>query len=408
MRSIASAAVIEPGEAWRRLIPHLEPLAPERLPRRRAVGRVLAEPLTATADVPAADVSAMDGYAVASPAAGATLPVAGVIAAGDPPGARLPPGAALRIMTGAPVPAGADRVVPVEETDRGRERVVIERVPEAGAHVRRRAEIVAAGAELLPAGVPLTAGALALVAAHGHAEVTVHRAPRVALLVTGDEVVAPDAEPGPGQLRDTHTDFVLAAGAALGLEVASLGRAPDRRDELARRIEAGLAETDVLLISGGVSKGEFDLVEGVLGGLGCRPLFTSVAIQPGKPLTAVAGPEAGGPRLVFGLPGNPGAVMVGWWLFVRPALRRLLGHPDGWLHGLVAGELAAPAPGGKQRHLFVPAVVAPEAGRLLVTPVAVRGSHDLAATARGTALLSVPPGVRPRRAGEPCAVLPIG
>ena len=423
--------MIEPREAWQRLLPHLSPLAAESVARRRALGRVLAEPLAATLDVPFADVSAMDGYALAGPEAGggrssedgaagaaATggaageggaggfgLPVAGVVAAGDPPGATLPQGAALRIMTGAPLPAGADRVVPVEHTDRGRDRVVVERLPGPGANVRRRGEIVAAGAELLPAGAPLTAGALALLAAHGHAEVAVHAAPRVALLVTGDEVVAPEVEPGPGQLRDTHTDFLLAAASALGIELESLGQAPDREDELRRRIAAGLADADVLLISGGVSKGEFDFVERVLAALGCRPLFTAVAIQPGKPLVAAAGPAGGRTRLVFGLPGNPGAVMVCYWLFVRPALRRLIGHRDGWLHGLVAGELAAPAPGAKDRHLFIPAEVDAEGGRLRVAPVRSRGSHDLAATARGTALLWVPPGMRPRKAGEPCSVL---
>lgn len=401
--------MIEPLEAWRRLLPHLGPLGTERVARRRALGRVLAEPLTATLDVPFADVSAMDGYALAGAAdPPRELPVAGVVAAGDAPVAALPPGAALRIMTGAPVPAGADRVVPFEDTDRGRDRVAVERWPEPGANVRRRGEIVAAGAELLPAGAPLTAGALALLAAHGHAEVAVHAAPRVALLVTGDEVVAPEAEPGPGQLRDTHTDFLLAAAGLLGLELASLGHAPDREGELGRRIERGLADADVLLISGGVSKGEFDLVEGVLGGLGCRPLFTAVAIQPGKPLVAAAGPVGGRARLVFGLPGNPGAVMTCYWLFVRPALRILIGHRDGWLHGLVAGELAAPSPGAKDRHLFVPAEVDGEGARLAVVPLRARGSHDLAATARGTALLWVPPGMRPRKAGEPCSVLPIG
>ncbi|MGH7343164.1 MAG: molybdopterin-binding protein, partial [Candidatus Rokuibacteriota bacterium] len=150
------------------------------------------------------------------------------------------------------------------------------------------------------------------------------------------------------------------------------------------------------------------LVEGVLAALACRPLFTAVAIKPGKPLVAAAGPAGGRARLVFGLPGNPGAVMACFWLFVRPALRLLMGHRDGWLHGLVEGALAAPAPGAKDRHLFVPAEIEAGGGRLRVVPVPVRGSHDLAATARGSALLWVPPGMRPRKAGEPCSVLPFG
>ncbi len=423
--------MLDPRDAWRRLTPHLAPLPPESLPRRRAAGRVLAEPLRAVADLPAADVSAMDGYALAGGAPGDVLPVSGRVVAGDPPGAALPAGGALRIMTGAPLPAGADRVVPIEDTDGGRERVRLDAVPAAGANVRRRGEIVAAGAPLLPAGTPLTAGALSLLAAHGIAEVAVRRAPRVALLVTGDELVPPDAEPGPGRLRDSHSDFLLAALAGIGLGLEPLGIASDRREELSARLAAGLATADVLLITGGVSKGERDLVGEVLAELGCRPLFAGVAIQPGKPLAVFAGPAQGTgergaeeerargapvasdggegrPRLVFGLPGNPGAVMTCYWLFVRPALRRLMGHRDGWLHGLAGGELIAPAPGAKQRHLFVTAEVEAEGGRVGVRPVPQRGSHDLAASARGTALLWIAPGSPPRKAGEPCSFLPIG
>lgn len=396
--------VIDPRRAWSLIEPYLEPLAATPVERRRALGRVLAEPLAATVDVPAADVSAMDGYALAGePAAGEERPVAGVVAAGDPPGAACPAGAALRIMTGAPVPAGADRVVPVELTDGGRQRVRFDRGTAAGAHIRRRAEVVAAGEPLLPAGAPLTPGALALLAAHGHHRVAVHRAPRVAVLATGDEVVPADREPGPGQLRDTHTDFLLAAGATLGLAFEPLGIAPDDAGELGKRVAAGLS-ADVLLLCGGVSMGEFDLVEGVLEGLGCRRLFDAVAVQPGKPLVAAV--HDGG--LVFGLPGNPGSVMVSFWLFVRPALRRLLGYRDGFLAGLLAGTLAAPAPGAKARDRYLPATVEARDGRLLVTPHPPRGSHDLAATAHGGALLRIPAGAAPAVEGDPCEVLPIG
>ncbi len=396
--------MLTPEQAWRAIAAHLSPLPAEELPRRQAAGRVLARPLEARVDVPAADVSAMDGYAVAGPvAAGERRPVAATIAAGDAPGFTLPPAAVARIMTGAPVPAGADRVIPVEATDGGREVVTFAAAAEPGQHVRKRGEIQRAGAELLPAGVRLTPGALSLLATHGHGTLPVHRAPRVAILASGDEVVPPESEPGPGQLRDSHTDFLLAAGTSLGLAFTPLGIAPDREEELGRLVRRGLL-SDVLLLCGGVSMGEFDLAEGVLAGLGCRAVFDAVAIQPGKPLVFAV--HEGG--LVFGLPGNPASVMVTFWLFVRPALRRLLGYEDSFWHGALAATLAAPLPGAGPRERFLPAEIAVRDGEIFATPAPPKGSHDLAAYAPGTALVRVRPGAAPAAAGERCEVLGIG
>jgi molybdopterin molybdotransferase len=356
----------------------------------------------------------MDGYALHGDHPPATvLPVHGRVAAGDPPGATLPAGGALRIMTGAPVPAGADRVLPFEHTDRGLERVAIHEPVEAGANVRRRAEVLARGDELLAAGSRLTAEALALLAGHGYASLPVHRAPRVAVLPTGDEVVPPEEEPGPGQLRDTHTDFLVAACAALGVAAEPLGIAPDAADELRRLVERGLAAADVLLLGGGVSAGELDLVEGTLAELGCEALFTSLAVQPGKPLVAAVRAASADPhgrrRLIFGLPGNPGSVMVTFHLVVRPALRRLLGDVEAHPHDrLLAGVLSAAAPGAKSRQRYVPARVQTADGRLEVTPLSPRGSHDMSAHARADALLFLPPNAAPAAAGEPCRVLLLG
>jgi molybdopterin molybdotransferase len=346
-------APIHPDEAWRRIAGRVSPLPEERAERRAAGGGVLARGLAATVDVPAADVSAMDGYAVAGEIRpGEPVPVAGTVAAGDPPGFTLPPGTAARIMTGAPVPAGADRVIPVERTDGGRERVTFAAGVEPGEHVRGRGEILRIGDPLLPAGARLTPGALALLATHGYGEVPVHRAPSVAVLTTGDEVVPPERVPAPGQLRDSHTDFLLAAGATLGLRFAPLGIAPDRVEPLRDFIRQGL-RSDVLLLCGGVSMGEFDFVEGVLAELGCETVFDAVAVQPGKPLVFAVHP--GG--LVFGLPGNPASVMVSFWLFVRPALRRLLGFEDSWWGPALPGTLAAPLPGTGPRDRFLPAAI---------------------------------------------------
>lgn len=401
------ASLLDPLAAWNRLDARLRPLPAESLARSKAVGRVLAEAVTATVDVPAADVSAMDGFALAGPPT-EVLAVAGRIAAGDPPGRSLAPGTTLRIMTGAPVPSGADRVIPVELADvLADDRVLFRSSGAAGDHIRRQGEIVRAGAPLLAAGTLLTPGALGLLATHGWSEVAVHRAPQVALIVTGDEVVPPDQEPALGQLRDSHGDFLLAAGLGLGLTVEHLGIAPDRPDALRALIEQGVAASDVLLTTGGVSMGELDYVEAVLVELGFELLITSVAIQPGKPFVAAHRSHRGKSQWVFGLPGNPGSVMVSFWLLVRPALRRLLGSQDGFWHGALVAELAAPAPGAGPRERFLAAAVEIEAGRLLVTPFPPRGSHDLAAYAHGTALLRLPAGSAPAPAGAPCEILPL-
>jgi len=400
--------ILSPEEAWAQIAARLSPLAGEWAPRREAAGRVLAEALAATVDVPAADVSAMDGYALAGEVApGERRPVVAIIAAGDPPGLALPAGQAARIMTGAPMPLGADRVVPVEATRPLPDAVELLAAAAPGEHVRRRGEVLRAGEPLLPAGSLLTPGALALVATHGYAAVPVHRAPAVAVLPTGDEVVPPERLPGPGQLRDSHTDFLLAAGGTLGLRFTALGIAPDRPDELAARVAAGMAAADVLLICGGVSMGEFDLVEGTLERLGCRRHFDAVAIQPGKPLVFATHP--GG--VVFGLPGNPASVMVGFWLFVRPALARLAGRDDAWWRPSVPATLAAPLPGAAAaRDRFLPAEVAwgaaPDGGPL-ARPLPPKGSHDLAAYARGTALVRVRAGAPPAPAGARCEILPL-
>jgi len=395
--------VILPAEAWQRIAARIVPLDSAKVDRREARCRVLVKPLTATLDTPGADVSAMDGFALrgdVSPGQG--LPVAGTIAAGDPPGFELSEGEAARIMTGAPVPTGADRVVPVEQTECAGEEMTLLAEIAAGAHIRRQGEIVEQGQPLLPAGSLLTPGALGLLATHGYSQVEVRRRPTVAVLVTGDEVVPPDQAPGPGQLRDSHTDFLLAAGRGLALDFTPLGIAPDKYEPLKERIRNGL-ETDVLLITGGVSMGEFDFAEQVLEELGCEILFDSVALQPGKPLVAARHP--GG--WVFGLPGNPTSVMVCFWLFVRPLLRCLQGLDDGYWHGALAAELAAPLPGAKSRDRFLTAEVGFADGNILVTPIDAKGSHDLAAFACGTALVRVPAGAKPAGPGERCEILPL-
>lgn len=367
---------------------------------------MLAETVAATTDVPATDVSAMDGYALAGTLeAGARLPVTGTVAAGDPPGGRLVPGAAVRIMTGGTVPDGADRVVPVEATDGGEEAVVIDRPPAPGAHIRRRGEVARSGDTLLAASQALTSQALALLASQGVETVDVHARPRVAFLSTGNEVVPADVEPGPGQLRDSHGAFLAAECAALGVPFTPLGIAPDDPESLRRRLRPGLA-ADVLLLSGGVSKGAFDYVPGILEELGCETLFHGVAMQPGKPLLAAHRRSEGAAGLVFGLPGNPASVMCAFWLFVRPALRRLGGHAEAapWESALRA-TLDAPLPAASDRYRYLPARLTTRDGALHAEPLTPKGSHDLAAWAYADALALARPGDAARDAGETCEVL---
>ena len=397
--------MLTPEDAWKILETHLGPLPAAQVARAAATGRVLARPVVATVDMPPADVSAMDGYALAGAAPlGEPLPVVAVAAAGAPLDRPVGMAEAAKIMTGAVVPPGADRVVPVELSDGGAERVTFERMTDAGAHIRRRGEVTRRGEALLPAGTILTPGAISLLASHGIEPVAIHRPPTVAVLTTGDEIVPPDEEPGPGQLRDSNSAFLGAAGHTVGLAFHRLGIAPDTLDGLRLQVRAGL-EHDVLLLCGGVSMGDYDFVADVLEELGLEILFHRVAIQPGKPLVAARHRTTG--RWVLGLPGNPASVMVTFWLFVRPLLRRLMGLPDGYWHGALDAELAAPLPGAKGRDRFLSAAVTFEEGRLRVTPAPPKGSHDVVSYSVGDVLVRIPAHAEPRQAGEPCQVLPL-
>lgn len=392
-----------PEQAWEHIEDHLAPLSSEETRRGAALGRVLAAAISGTVDMPPADVSAMDGYALAGDVTeGARLPVVATAAAGSPLDLTLAAGTAAKIMTGAVVPSGADRVIPVEQTDGGTQWVTLRAIPAAGAHIRRGGEVSKSGDPLLAPGTVLGPGALSLLASHGYGTVLTHRRPHVCVLTTGDELVPPEEQPGPGQLRDSNTAFLLAALRTLGIEGVSLGTAPDRKDALREYVARGL-EGDVLLLCGGVSMGDYDFVEEILVDLGCELLFDKVAIQPGKPL--VAGRHAGG--WVFGLPGNPASVMVTFWLFVRPVLRRLLGMRDHFWHGALGAELLAPLPANKGRDRFLHAAVTTVEGRLLALPQLPRGSHDVVAYGPGNALVRMHPHAPAVLAGAACEILPL-
>lgn len=390
--------------AWDALCAALPEARRARVARREALGRTLAEPVRAVSDSPVWDVSAMDGYALAGDVdPGTVLEISATIAAGGRPDGVLAPGSAVKIMTGAPLPRGADRVVPVEATDGGRERVRIDEPPKPGAHIRRAAEVFRRDDEILPAGALLTPAALALLASQGLEEIAVAARPRIAFLTTGDEVVAAASTPQPGQLRNSHADFLSASCRRLGIEAADLGIVPDRREEVEARIRAGL-DYDLLLITGGVSMGDFDFVPSALESLGCTTLFHGLAIRPGKPLLAARHSSG----LVLGLPGNPGSVIVAFELFANPLIRR-------W-----QGVAATPWADAQRRRIrqplranpanldrFLPCRLGNENGTPVADLLSPRGSHDLAAFAGATGLVRLRPSDAACEAGAECEVLPL-
>ncbi|HET8579076.1 MAG TPA: gephyrin-like molybdotransferase Glp [Methylomirabilota bacterium] len=299
---------------------------PELLPIGLGLGRVLAEDIRSEMDVPPTDNSAVDGYAVGStdiPTGGRReLTVVADLPAGAVFSGALQRGQALRIMTGAPMPAGADTVYPQEIVDRRGDRVVVPAI--AGrANVRRRGEDIAAGAVVLPAGSVLRPQEMGVAASLGRAQVLVRQKPRVAVLSTGDEVAEPGGERKPGQIFDSNRFSLRGLVEAAGGQVTDYGIVPDLFDVLQSRLLQAAAGADIVVTSGGVSVGDYDLVKAVLqqaGGID----FWQVAMQPGRPLAV----GRIGPAHFFGLPGNPVASMLTFHLFVRPALWKVAGRRE--------------------------------------------------------------------------------
>jgi molybdopterin molybdotransferase len=304
----------------------VRPLGPEAVALTDALGRVLARDVAAPFDVPPADNSAVDGYAIRAadlvPSQRARLRVVSDLAAGSTFESTLGPGEALRIMTGAPMPAGADTVVPQELAEREDRDVRLSAVP-AGANVRARGEDVQAGAVVLRAGCVLRPQELGLIASLGQGEAWVHARPRVAVLSTGDEVVEPGLPRRPGQIYDANRFSCQGLVEAAGGVPLDFGIVPDIRDVLRARLLEAADVAHVVLTSGGVSVGLYDLVKQVLGEIGGID-FWQVAMQPGRPFAV----GKIGESHFFGLPGNPVASMLCFLLFVRPALWKLAGRRE--------------------------------------------------------------------------------
>jgi molybdopterin molybdotransferase len=373
----------------------LPPLAEESVPLASAHGRVLARDVAAAVPLPGFDNSAMDGYAArwaeVAPAAGAPvrLPVVEDIPAGRTDVVPLARGTVQRIMTGAPLPPGADVVVPVELTDGGTEIVEIRDAPPAGTHLRTRGEDIAAGEVALRAGDPLGAAQLGLAAAVGVTTLPVRRKPRVLVLSTGSELVAPGEPLLPGQIYESNSRLLVAAVEDAGGEARRLHFVPDDVDEFLATVRGELGTADLLITSGGVSAGAFEVVKDAFRGLGTVE-FVKVAMQPGGPQGA--GTVDGVP--VVTLPGNPVSAFVSFEVFVRPALRRAMGRtsPDR-LH--VPARLTGPLRSPPGRRQFLRGRY--DGGK--VSQVGGPGSHLVAHLARANCLVVVPEDVTDLPAG---------
>ena len=338
-------------EALEAILSRVPVLGTERVDLLGALGRVLAEPVVARREIPPWPNSSMDGYAVRAEdtARGAELDVVGRVEAGRLPSRAIGRGEAMRIFTGAPLPEGADSVVPQEDVDATDGRIALRAAVEAAAFVRPRGEDVHVGDLVLEPGVLLTAAEIGLLATLGHGQVSVYRRPRVAILSTGNELADLGNEPGPAQIPNTNTYTLMAQVLESGGLPLNLGVAPDRLEDIAARVSAA-RDSDVLVSSAGVSVGELDLVREALTRSGAELHLWKVSMRPGKPITF----GSLGTRPVFGLPGNPVSAMVTFELFVRPALwkmtgRRRLTRPRVRAHALAP----VPNPGSRRGYLRV-------------------------------------------------------
>jgi molybdopterin molybdotransferase len=401
-----------------------------------ARGLRLAEEVHSDVDSPPFDKSMMDGYAVRSedvPETPAELRVLGELTAGGEFGGEIGPGEALQIMTGAPIPRGADAVVRFEDAQRDGEQVrIVAGTHSPGTNVIPQGVMMRRGDRVLGRGTVLRAQELAVLAELGRGEVLTHPRPRVAVLATGDELVPPGAPLGPGQIRNSNETMLVAQVRGWGVECDGLGIARDRLEELRSKIEEGLRR-DVLILTGGVSMGTRDLVPKVLTELGAREVFHKVRLKPGKPawfgvweggteerpLTRPLSPMAGareelkifsggegeGPRaLIFALPGNPVSSMVCSDLFVRPAVHALSGDSEP-RRSMVQARLTHRFEFRDDRPTYFPAWIETRLEGRFATPVPWKGSADLRSTIEANGVIAFPAGERDYEEGEAVEVV---
>ena len=404
--------MMEVSEAIAAVLRETSPFEPQAISLLESLGLVLAVDVLADADSPPFDKSLVDGFAVRLADCVTPLPVIETVSAGQIPSRSLDHPSAIQIMTGAPLPIGAEAVVPVELTASqidatGRtlvsmpDKVVAWRhgtnILRQGASTKRGDLVVAAGSELRPQEL----GALA---EFGCSRVLARRRPRVAVLATGDELVPIEQTPGPGQIRNSNETMLVAQIHRASAEPVPLGIARDERAHLRERIEQGL-QADVLVLSGGVSMGEKDLVPSELAAAGVRQVFHKANVKPGKPIWfGVLEREPNSRTLVFGLPGNPVSSMVCFELFVRPALRRMMGVSAAGPVVMTA-RLTAPHTTKGERPTYQPARLEWRADGPAVTAVPWVGSSDLRATVAANSMALFPIGDQTYEAGSTIEVI---
>jgi molybdopterin molybdotransferase len=400
------------ADAQRIVLEHCTPLSITRQPLVALRGLVLARDVLAAVDSPPFDKSMMDGYAVRSQdltAPPTLLRVTGELTAGAVTGLAVEPGTAVRIMTGAPIPSGADAVVRFEETRLRGDVVEIATSQVArGTNILPRGCMFRSGATLLPSGRVLRAQEIALLAELGLAEAEVHPPPTAAVLATGDELVPPGQPVGPGQIGNSNESLLVAQLSAFGALPTGLGIARDCLEELRTKITIGL-RSDILILTGGVSMGTRDLVPQVLLELGARQAFHKVELKPGKPVWFGiwdARAERGGRTLIFALPGNPVSSMVCCELFVRPAVSKLAGRTAS-TPTAVGARLVLEHRLREDRPTYFPAWLALTSRGAEVRPTGWKGSADLRSTIEANALIVFPPGDRTYSAGEVVSVWPL-
>ena len=396
------------ADAQKCVLDQVRPLSPvtARLDRS-ALGLVITEDVVSDLDMPPFAKALMDGYAVRAvdlPGGTGQLSVIEEITAGKTPTMVVGQGQAARIMTGAPLPNGADTVVMIERTQIAKAATVRIEDPslKPGQNVLPRGQEMRRGEAVLTAGTRLRPQEFGLLAALGRAAISVHPAPQVAILSTGDEIVEPSAMPGPGQIRNSNGPMLVAQVTRSGGVPRYVGIASDHGESLRPLIAEGLRH-DVLILAGGVSAGKLDLVPQALAEVGVRPLFHKVAMKPGKPLLFGIQPRLdldGPPRLVFGLPGNPVSAMVCFELFVRPALRALMALPPGPC--FVQAKLSEDFAYRTDRPTYYPAQLQSSG---TVRPVPWFGSPDLRGVAAANAFVVFPEGDHQHRAGQQFPVL---
>jgi len=400
-------ALIPVAEALDHVLAGVTPLPTEYASLTEAHGRVLAADLKALRTQPPADVSAMDGYAVRGEdvaSVPAQLKVIGEVAAGRPFAGTVAAGQAARIFTGGVLPPGADTVVIQEVTERERDTVTVNSATRLGRNVRREGLDFKAGETLLAAGHRLASRSLALAAAMNHATVPVHRRPKVALLATGDELVAPGSSLGPGQIVYSNGFAIGALIRQEGADLADLGIVADHLgatvDAIGRARRWG---ADVLVTTGGASVGDYDLVQEALRSLGLKLAFWKVALRPGKPL--MHGQIAD--MRVLGVPGNPVSAYVCALLFLVPLIRRLQGRSDlamareSAVLGIDLGE-------NDERSDYLRATLATRDGQLVATPFPIQDSSMTAPLAKADCLVIREPFAPAAPAGSPCTIVKLG